>query len=39
MAKSKDSLESLLALPYVELIDGKQYVRLMYFDEKAGRWK
>jgi integrase len=37
MAKSKDSLESLLALPYVELIDGKPYVRLAYFDERAGR--
>lgn len=35
MARSKQS--SLLSLPHVELIDGKTYVRLAFFDEKAGK--
>jgi integrase len=35
MARSKQS--SLLSLPHVELIDGKTYVRLAYFDERAGK--
>lgn len=35
MARSKQS--SLLSLPYVEPIDGKPYVRLMYRDAKTGR--
>src|SRR5262245_62072575 len=35
MARSKQ--DSLLSLPHVELIDGKTYVRLAYFDERAGK--
>jgi integrase len=35
MARSKQ--DSVYSLPHVEPIDGKPYVRLMYFDEKAGR--
>src|SRR5215468_10637977 len=35
MARSKQ--DSLLTLPHVELIDGKTYVRLAYFDERAGK--
>lgn len=37
MARSKQ--DSLFALPYVHAKDGKAYVRLNYFDERAGRWK
>jgi len=37
MAKPKDSIDSLLTLPYTELIDGKPYVRLVYRDERTGR--
>lgn len=39
MARSKQ--DSLLSLTHVELIDGKTYIRLAYFDERAGRrrWK
>jgi len=35
MAKSKT--DSLYSLPHVEPIDGKPYVRLAFFDERAGR--
>lgn len=35
MAKSKQ--DSVYSLPHVEMIDGKPYVRLAYFDERAGR--
>lgn len=35
MARSKQ--HSLLSLPHIELIDGKTYVRLAFFDERAGR--
>ena len=37
MARSKQ--DSLLSLPYVHPKGGKPYVRLNYFDERAGRWK
>jgi integrase len=37
MAKFKE--ESLFSLPHVEKKDGKPYVRLNYFDERAGRWR
>src|SRR5262245_57927815 len=35
MARSKQ--DSVYSLPYVEPIDGKPYVRLMYIEEKTGR--
>jgi len=37
MAKTKK--DSLLSLPYVHPKGGKPYVRLNYFDQRAGRWK
>jgi|SRR5882672_3922796 len=37
MARSKQ--DSLFALPYVHPKGGKPYVRLNYFDERAGMWK
>lgn len=37
MARSKQ--DSLFALPYVHPKGGKPYVRLNYFDERAGIWK
>jgi hypothetical protein len=37
MARSKQ--DSLFALPYVHPKAGKPYVRLNFFDERAGRWK
>jgi hypothetical protein len=37
MARSKQ--DAVYSLPYVEPIDGKPYVRLAFFDKRAGRRK